>query len=322
MKKILYVGYRDISHSSAGGYDGIIDNPNTDRLMGEDVPFGYIQVSQRGKIFNVIALDILSRFKRLKYDIVHYFYGDTMFIPYSRFKKRKTVATIHLNVNDARRNKSLFIRALKSLDGIVVLSSNQKYLLKKEYGIESEFIPHGFYKPKFLKEEVGLDKSLINICVLGQNYRDYATMEEIIMFCQEKRPDICFHLIGQPQRIKEKYQAISNVIVYQRIPDDKYFSIIDDCDYSFLPLTFATANNALLEAGFLGVTSILPAISGVEDYGAPTPLNLYYSSLDEAKELFESLQKRSKSQDLVAFCEKNFLWENIYKRLNEYYEKL
>lgn len=46
MKKILYVGYRDNSHSSAGGYDSIIGNPEADCLMGENVPFGFILLAQ------------------------------------------------------------------------------------------------------------------------------------------------------------------------------------------------------------------------------------------------------------------------------------
>ena len=62
MKKILYVGYRDNSHSSAGGYDSIIGNPEADCLMGENVPFGFIPVSTRGKIFNVILEDFYNHF--------------------------------------------------------------------------------------------------------------------------------------------------------------------------------------------------------------------------------------------------------------------
>ena len=98
MKKILYVGYRDNSHSSAGGYDSIIGNPEADCLMGENVPFGFIPVSTRGKIFNVTFLDIISRFKRLKYAITHYFYGDTLVVPFLRLNRHKIVVTIHLNI--------------------------------------------------------------------------------------------------------------------------------------------------------------------------------------------------------------------------------
>lgn len=45
-EKILYVGYRDNSHSSAGGYDSIIGNPEADCLMGENVPLGSFLLAQ------------------------------------------------------------------------------------------------------------------------------------------------------------------------------------------------------------------------------------------------------------------------------------
>ena len=323
MKRILYVGYRDISHSIAGGYDAIINNTESDNLMGENVPFGFIPVSKRGKILNIIFLSIISRFMRFRYSITHYFYGDTLIVPFIRFNKHKVVATVHLNVDDNRRNKQAFIKALRSLDGIIVLSSNQKIILKEKYGLDSVFIPHGFNQPIFCKVQTELDIDVLNVCVLGRNYRDYETLKQVVNYCLAERSDIKFHFIGQPQYIKEIYNNYANVVVYPRLSDDKYFSIIDDCDYSFLPLTFATANNALLEAGFLGVPSILPQISGVDDYGAPSPLNLYYSSIMEVKLLFSNLEKhKSKSDELISFCENNFLWDNVYKKLNKYYDTL
>lgn len=323
MKKVLYVGYRDSSHSSAGGYDAIIGNPETDNLMGENVPFGFIPVSKRGKILNVVILDFISHIMRFKYLITHYFYGDTMAIPFVRLKNHKVVATIHMNIEDDRRNKKLFIKALRSLDGIIVLSSNQKKILKETYNLESVFIPHGFHKPQYKKIKTTINKELLNICILGQNYRDYDIIEIVLNYCLKVRKDIVFHLIGQPQFIKDKYNNYPNVVVYPRICDDMYFSIIEDCDYSFLPLTFATANNALLEAGFLGVKSILPSIPGVEDYGAPSPCNLYYSNTEDLLLLFLKLKKQeSKSDKLIKFCETNFLWENVYKQLNDYYKTL
>ena len=321
-KEILYVGYRDNSHSSAGGYDGIIGNPKADCLMGENVPFGFIPVSQRGKFINLVFLDIISRYKRWNYRVTHFFYGDTISIPYCKSKKHKTVATIHLDINDTRRNRNAFLRSLKSLDGIIVLSSNQQRLLKEKFGLSSIFIPHGFNKPVFEPIDSGLDQKKINICVLGQNYRDFETMEHIINHCGKNRPDVIFHLIGQPQRIKDKYSNYDNVIVYNRIPDNEYYSIISSCDYNFLPLTFATANNALLEAGFLGVKSILPKISGVEDYGAPSPLNIYYSDTKEAELVFDNLKKCGRCKELENFCEEHFLWDKIYDKLNDYYSTL
>ena len=77
------------------------------------------------------------------------------------------------------------------------------------------------------------------------------------------RPDIMFHAVGQCSDWKKRMSSMENITVYPFLSDD-YYSLLSKCDYNFLPLTFATANNALLEAQALGITSILPKISGNE----------------------------------------------------------
>ena len=100
-----------------------------------------------------------------------------------------------------------------------------------------------------------------------------------------------------------------------------YYSVMADCDYNFLPLTFATANNALLEAQFLGIKSILPDISGIEDYAAPKPMNVFYSSQDELNSIMDRLTKSTPSSDIIKHAEQ-FLWENIYPKLMEFYNHI
>lgn len=319
--KILLVGYRDKAHSSAGGYDRIINNPNADSLLGENVPFGFIPVSTRGKILNVFFLDVIARIKRFNYKVVHFFYGDTLLIPFIRLRRHKIVATIHMDMEDNKRFKKIFIYVLKHIDGVVVLSSNQQKKLKEKYNIDSVFIPHGFYKPKFTMINMNINETRINISVLGQNYRDYNAIKEAVKFSLYNNKLIHFHLIGQSENFKKEMMAYENVTCYPRLSDDEYFSVLNSCDYNFLPVTFATANNALLEAQFLGVRSILPAISGIMDYAAPKPLNLFYDSLDEMKSIFASLRKTKHSEDIVLYS-KRFEWGSIYKQLNAYYEHL
>ena len=321
MKKVLYVGYRDRQHSSVGGYDHIVDNPSTDKLMGEDIIFGNIPVNQRGKFLNVFALDFAMRFKRGKYDVTHIFYGDTLLIPYLKRKNHKLVATIHMALDYPRKNQNLFFQTLRKLDGVVVLSSNQKKILYENYGIKSTFIPHGFNSPVFKKQETKVDNKFINLVVLGQNYRDYDCLIASLEFCQEYRRDVRFHFIGQPKWFKDKIKHFQNAIIYPRLSDDEYFSVIYDCDYNFLPVTFATANNALLEAQFLGIVSILPVIEGIEDYSAPSPLNIFYSNRDELFQLLSTITKSEKSPLIIDYCQR-FEWNNIYNQLNDFYNSL
>lgn len=316
---ILFVGYRDNNHSSAGGYDKITNFPDADSLMGENVPFGFIPVGQKGKFLNLFFLDLYTRFRENRYDIVHYFYGEMLKrVNLRKGRTCKVVATIHMNVD---HEKVRLINKLREIDGVISLSSWQSEMLKSEYGINATFVPHGFDKPSFTFKELGIDKEMINIVVSGKNYRNREQLIRTIEFCNKNSRTIRFHLLGQSDDIKRIVADFDNVICYPRLSDNDYFSVISSCDYNFLPLTFATANNALLEAEFLGVKSILPAITGISDYAAPAPLNMFYNTDEELFELLLSLNKCSKSDELITYSNR-FLWSNIYNELMNYYKSL
>jgi len=320
---ILFVGSRDHRHSSAGGYDKIALYPGANSLSDKDVIFGSIPVGTRGKCINVFFRDIYARFLRNRYDIVHFFYGDTILLPYRHSRKHKIVATIHLDVAQHNRLPSLFIKALKSIDGVVVLGSHQAEVLRKQYSINAVFIPHGFSKPEFTLVDleplnhISMD-DYVNIFVSGTNYRDMDLLQKSIEYLEGCRKNVFFHVVGQTSAMIRKLNMFKNVFCYPRLSDDEYFTLLSRCDYNFLPLTFATANNALLEAQFLGVKSILPEIPGITDYAAPYPKNLFYNSFNHLKEVLLSINKEQISTDIIKFSER-FLWANIYNKLANYY---
>lgn len=321
--KILFSGFRDKNHSSAGGYDKIVNLPGSYYVSDHDVPLGSIPVGQRGKSINLFLLDLLTRCLRFKYDIIHIFYGDNIIFPYLKLKRHKIVATIHLDISKRKRFPSLYVKALQNLDGVIVLSSEQVKLLKREYNINATFIPHGFSKPQFNICKIEIDTlNPINIFFSGVNYRDKTTLIKSVKYVKDKDLNIVFHIVGQKDdALLQKLRQYNNVVCYPRLSDDEYFTLLSSCDYNFLPLTFATANNALLEAQFLGVKSILPNIDGISDYAAPSPMNIFYNSLLELFSYLEILQKQEKQENLMKFSER-FLWKNIYDELNIFYSKL
>ena len=325
--KILFSGFRDENHSSAGGYDKIANFPGGDYICDQDVPLGRIPVGKSGKCLNIFFLDIVTRCLRYQYDITHIFYGDTIIFPYLRNRKHKLVVTIHLDIEKRKRLPSLFKLALKRVDGVVVLSSQQECLLREKYGIKARFIPHGFQKPIFSFRDPNtfvpctFSRNMINIFYSGTNYRNTSVLIHCIKFCQDRRLNVFFHLVGQSNNLKEKIEPYSKCFLYGRLSDDEYFSLLSICDYNFLPLTFATANNALLEAQFLGIKSILPSIAGIEDYAAPSELNMFYDSENDLESIFSSLHKSNSSLALQKYSER-FLWENIYKQLELFYKEL
>lgn len=316
--KILFVGTRDTNHSAYGGYDKIALMPNTEWLSKKNAPFS----KSNNRILirvNAILLDIKVRLIAKNYDIVHFFYGDAFIrLPY-KSNRAKFVTTIHLDFNQKKFLQIGFEKSVKSMNGIIVLSSQQKKDLIEKYGIKAEFIPHGFNKPIFdEKEQKTIDQRKINIVFIGQNYRD---LETFIFIVKKNYPNILFHCIGQSNIVKQELKKYKNVIVYDRLNDNDYYSLINQSDYNFLPLKYATANNALLEAQYLDVRSILPNIPGVSDYAIINCGNLFYNNLEELDNIFKTLQKYKKNDNLSTACNK-FTWKNIYKELLDYYGKL
>lgn len=328
--RVLFSGFHDSNHSKSGGYDKITNIDLEKKiLLSNNYIGGNAPIASQWSRIPFYLLDIHTRMLRNRYDITHFFYGELTslpFLPYHKSKKHKTVVTLHLRIED-HKCINLYLNQLRSYDGIIVLSSSQKELLETKYGIKSTFIPHGFSRPEFKRVPVkdindkSIDSSKINISTIGSNYRDIETLKYAIkeMVCNKK---IQFHLIGVNENVKDFVKDMPNVSVYSRLDDDQYYTLLSQMDYNFLPLTFATANNTLLEAQYLNVKSILPKISGSSDYAAPAPLNLFYEDKTDLIKILSNLEKDRKDTRLEEFANLNFNWEVIYKQLSQYYSRL
>jgi glycosyltransferase involved in cell wall biosynthesis len=316
MMKILYSGFRFPHHSSNGGYDRIAKKPNTTYLADIDIPFGNIKFGTRGKGINLRFLDIMTKFLRYKYDVTHLIYTENqLYYPYPRSRHHKIVGTIHLDIHH-KVFSSRLKNTIKTLDAIIVLKKDYVDTVFNKTGVKTVFIPHGFDKPIFQKN-ISIDTQKINISVIGSNYRDYNTLDFIIKNTINK--NVIFHLMNQKQEIVENFRTNNNVLCYNYLNNDSYYSLLSVCDYNFLPLTFGTANNVLLEAQCLGVASILPRISGVLDYAADAQQgNIFYDTKDELLETVNKLRKNSIQEKLIKHSEK-FSWSEIFKQLDLFY---
>lgn len=338
--RILYVGLRNKSHSTVGGYDKICNMPYSSNISSNSFPFSNIPLGKLDpgcccfikrllRRVNISIPQVLSHLLRWKYDITHLYYAEFVipFLPYFKNNKHKIVATIHLDIG-SYRCPNRFLKFFKRLDGLIVLSSQQSIMLNEKYGLKTTFIPHGFSKPVYsFKEPVDrkgqfVDRTKVNLFVAGSNYRDIQLLKDVVFYSMGKELPICFHLVGMNSKIKDDFFNCSNVRIYNRLDDDKYFSLLSICDYNFLPLLFATANNVLLEAQFSSKRSILPRIGGVLDYAAPEPLNMFYESTDDLIILLSSLAKEKSSNPDFELFVKRFEWNTIYNQLLEYYQSL
>lgn len=328
---ILYSGLTDPYHSKMGGYDKIthINLPKKILLKERFCKFRWSNRVTHGILS--CCFEVYGLILRYRYNIVHYFYGELTllrYFPILKLKKNKSVITLHLNIED-KKNQPLesYLKFIRSFNGIIVLSSNHKKRLKEKYGIESSFIPHGFFQPVFSHEVCQdingntLNKEKINVIFVGKQYRDYNLLKKAIVN-NLNNESIHFHLVGVAPDIFKTMQEYRNVSIYSRLNDNQYYSLISDCDYGFLPVLFATANNTLMEFQYLDLPSILPDTDGINDYAAPHPPNFFYKNYDELHSIFEKLTKPVKNQELSTFMKNNFDWDIIYKKLEEFYQSL
>ena len=325
--KILFSGFKDLGHSKFGGYHQII-NMNVSKKI--------LLIKRSKKITNkflvtlkAIYLELLTQIFHFNYDITHFFYADVTKSPkigWPKLTKHKTIVTIHLDP-EQHHHRDQFLQFLRKVDGIIVMSYDQKISLKKKYGLKSEFIPHGFYQPQF-KEKIPLSSkgetinfNYVNLITVGSQYRDFVLLKNTIKKLSNNI-NIKFHIVGAPQYVKDWLSGLSNTLIYDRISDDELYTLISKSDFGFLPLTYASANNSLLEFQYLNLNSILPNIGGILDYAAPAPHNKFYNNFDELISIISQLKKPLKSSYLNNYAKSNFDWHIIFEKILKYYNDI
>lgn len=319
--KILYLGNEISTHTKFGGYSHIKDYPNADYLDISKICPRFWNFGKPLKFINyILAVRKACKLSK-KYDVIHSIYEDNYYFPLFWKCRCKSVGTVHLDITGVYNplRKFLLSKMLKKLDLLIVLSSEQEAKMKS-LGYNCAFIPHGFIKPKFnpinfASRDIIFDECKINIFFSGNTYRDLDTLAKTMAEMQ-KREDIVFHVLSQKGENKNRFLKYKNAVVYDRVDDDTYFTVLSKCDYNFLPLTFATANNTLLESQFMGITSILPKLGGIMDYASTA--NLFYNSFDELLHLFNDLRKNTQSSKILKDAEK-YDWNYIYNQLEQVY---
>ena len=96
-------------------------------------------------------------------------------------------------------------------------------------------------------------------------------------------------------------------------------------DVHFLAVTYASANNALLEATATGVPSVCTKISGIYDYSVST--TTVYSDFEEAVtvlENFEMLTAYEYAELRIKTMKdiEKFSWEKIAKETENFYKEI
>jgi len=110
---------------------------------------------------------------------------------------------------------------------------------------------------------------------VGSNYRDFDLLERII--AQRGPRDVEIHLVGVRDEVRRRFDEQARVVYHHRLDPASYDDLLRESFALLLPLTFATANNALLEAYRCYLPAFASRIDGITDYAVDGDRSLFSS---------------------------------------------
>jgi glycosyltransferase involved in cell wall biosynthesis len=317
-------------HGPGGGYGQLGRFLPGRALFSRDMPFARAPEGSLGwqimkKLFDARILWAARRAR-----ILHFLYAENhLRLTYALARRvcprARTLATVHLPLDYYSREKSK--AALRRLDGLIALTRAFLKELRTELPeVRSWFVPHGIdYRPARRDPEALARQSRVTVAVIGHNYRDWDTLEAIVDRARTQHPGWHFELVGVVGFNGEALRDRPNCTVHPRLDEAAYFRLMNASHVLLLPLTFATANNTLLEAYAAGLPAVCTDVPGLDDYAVSTLQR--FRDEEQALHLLEEAASRSVEghrsiRDRTHEEGKRFSWERIAAEVTSVYEEL
>lgn len=277
--KVLVIATKYKHHSKSGGYIQLA------RFLRPKFLIGIDETKERLPPYFMRAYKWLYEFLAFfKYgnraDLVHIYYGEEYF-RFSTFLFRKTpvIVTFHQPASRlkyeiekggtggriARFTHRITKNRFKNIAAAIVMEETQKEILKRIIPEKKiKVIYHGIdldlYNVKNQDKVDSIEKN--QIITIGNWLRDWDFYAKVLEYSEIHRPSWRFVLINRsisPSDLK-RFNKHSNFQYKPDLNDSELFRIIQTSKLHFLPLSEATANNAIIESLAIGCPVILPSI--------------------------------------------------------------
>lgn len=325
MGGVLYTGFKWSHHDNRAGYHNVVkdaeDYVDSGSIWGGKHPIGTFP-----RKLNIVLAELLTIARALRYQAVFYIYPEVSALffsaPLLKVMGKRVIYAQHRGEKYWDRSGSLFFKLkrynLKFVNHFIVLSTQQKSILEKHFPGKVSVIPHGIWLDSGIKLPVANGPP--RLCVSGDNFRNYELLREIIERFSVRFPQVGFDLIGMRYEKLGKTAEIPTVTCHPRLSPEEYAHIIGCSIFMLLPLHFATANNALLEALALGVPVLCNRIDGVTDY-LPSDAYLFDSveqlcNMTEERLAMSTKQRAAEAALIIAHVEQHYSWSVIRKRID------
>jgi glycosyltransferase involved in cell wall biosynthesis len=232
--------------------------------------------------------------------LCHFIYGeDTYFYsPLWRRGHNACVATFHYPPQ--RLLERINPGSLRSLDAAIIVGSNQREALERIMPRERiHFCPHPVDTDYFCPNSSQPKAALPRLVCVGSLFRDYELLSRVHLKLRGADSLFETHLVGLSEQQALVVKDVPGIVVHPRLSDSGLLELYRSAALGILPLTDATANNALLEMMACGLPVVVTSVGGIPDYtngsaAVLCPPNDADAMASAARGLLSSALERSK----------------------------
>lgn len=158
------------------------------------------------------------------------------------------------------------IDTLGMADCLFVVSQSQTSQLRKA-GVDVciKHLPHGISLNAFSKHLIASDDTneRKEVLCVGEHLRDWTCVARVFKSLRSEYEVPCRFIVP---RFHHHLPILKDIAISLSLSDEEYFQSLISCYAMCLPLTGATANNAILEAMALGCPLVCSDLPGAREY--------------------------------------------------------
>lgn len=231
--------------------------------------------------------------------LCHFIYGEDTYFwsPLWKSGRNKCVATFHYPPN--RLLERVNPGSIRALDAAVIVGNNQREALARFLPPERIYhCPHPVDLHFFCPAPQPVKTELARIVCVGSLFRNYS---ELRMIHDRLRATGVLkyelHVCGLSDAQATLLSSSENIVIHKNISDQQLLELYQSATLGLLPLTDATANNAVLEMMACGLPLVVSNVGAIDDYVRGSAVRFFASGDMDAA--IEHVTELLQSQDLI-----------------------